>query len=532
MKRIRTKLLFATCLLAMAGCIKDDAEIDEIEYTRIPNLAAPVFHSNVDYNGIFKHIAKNKPQNDAQVEFDDDGLIYLKYERNYEVAWNSVAEIDQIHWAVTQPFPTVAGKKVAFNTADHIRMNTDETQRFDTIVIAKSTMTVKAEKLQVDGNGILTFPEMTKDGKALKVSWKLDEGTEQNIDVKGYKITPGQTQGMSYMTTTLELSGTATGNSSNSQLNIDMTMTNIVPEVIFGYFGTQNALERNTSMLLEFFQSHDFPDEVEFTGAFIKLDVNNWTGTPFNIKMDDKLIVKKDKEKLPIKLLKDSALYVEQINYADYRPNGNYSPKHNYFLIDTTNSDLNSLLRNSPTSYDYLLQITTNPHGEHSENFLTEESRLEANAQIYIPFWLRISNLTREDTIDFDLNNIILDADNAKYVDSIAMYFDFDNGFPITLWSQAYFVDEKMNIIDSLFSGHEQLWNTPEMDKNKRVSKWASTHSRATMDNQKIQKCSQGNVKKIILHTGISTTDSPNQYMKFFKEYGLTMNFSFEILSK
>ncbi len=532
MKRIRTKLLFATCLLAMAGCMKDDVEIDEFKYTRMPNLAAPVFYANVDYNGIFKHLAKNKPQNNAKVEFDNDGLIYLTYKKNYDVSWNSVADINNIYWSNNQLFPTVAGKKVSQRVSDQIKMNADDSQRFDTLIISKSTMTVKAAKLDVDGNGTMTFPEMTKNGKALEVKWKLNEGTEQTIDVAGYKIVPKHSTGTSYMTNNIVLEGTATASSTTSHLNIEMTMTDIVPQVIFGYFGTKNALNRQSVMNINFFQSHEFPDEVEFTGAFINLDVNNWTGTPFNLKMDDRFIVKSNKDSLPVSLLKDNPLYIEQIDYTDYHADGKYNPKHNYFLIDTTNSNLNAILNCSPNSYDYTLEITTNPNGEQSENFLTEESKLLADVQLYIPFWLKITDLTREDTIDFDLNNIILDADNAKYVDSITLYFDFDNGFPITLWSQAYLVDEKNMVVDSLFNGREQLWNTPQLDQNKRVSKWAATHSRVTMDNEKIVDCSKKDVKKIILHTGISTTGAPNQYLKFYKEYGLTMNLSFEVLSK
>ncbi len=513
--------------------MKDDVEIDEFKYTRMPNLAAPVFYANVDYNGIFKHLAKNKPQNNAKVEFDNDGLIYLTYKKNYDVSWNSVADINDIYWSNNQLFPTVAGKKVSQRVSDQIKMNADDSQRFDTLIISKSTMTVKAAKLDVDGNGTMTFPEMTKNGKALEVKWKLNEGTEQTIDVAGYKIVPKHSTGTSYMTNNIVLEGTASASSTTSHLNIEMTMTDIVPQVIFGYFGTKNALNRQSVMNINFFQSHEFPDEVEFTGAFINLDVNNWTGTPFNLKMDDRFIVKSNKDSLPVSLLKDNPLYIEQIDYTDYRADGKYNPKHNYFLIDTTNSNLNAILNCSPNSYDYTLEITTNPNGEQSENFLTEESKLLADVQLYIPFWLKITDLTREDTIDFDLNNIILDADNAKYVDSITLYFDFDNGFPITLWSQAYLVDEKNMVVDSLFNGREQLWNTPQLDQNKRVSKWTATHSRVTMDNEKIVDCSKKNVKKIILHTGISTTGAKtNQYLKFYKEYGLTMNLSFEVLSK
>jgi hypothetical protein len=335
------------------------------------------------------------------------------------------------------------------------------------------------------------------------------------------------------MTANINLNGTATSTSTTSRLNIEMTMSDIVPQVIFGYFGTKNALERETSMGLDFFQSHEFPAEIKFTGAFVKLDVNNWTGTPFNLTMDDKFLVRRNNDSIPVRLLKDSALFIDQINYTNYRADGKYDPKHNFFLIDSTNSDLDAILSQDPTSYDYTLRIITNPSGEVGENFLTEEAKLIANAEVYIPFWLQVNELTRDDTIDFDINNIILDANNADFVDTMALYFDFNNGFPLTLWSQAYLADENLNIIDSLFNEyHEQIWNSPQFDDNKRISNWTKTSKRVALDTKKIKTCSEKNVKKILLHTSISTVDCQKQFLKFYKEYGLTMDFSFEILSQ
>lgn len=527
MKRIGTKILLLACTALLVGCL-GDPEIDEIKYSRVPDVAVPVFHSDVDYNGIFTHLAKNKPQNDAKVRFDDDGFIYLIYSKDYSVSWDSVADVSSIHWNTSQMYPTKKG----LTLTDSIRLNSDPTQRFDSVVIAQSTMTIRVGKQSVTGKGKLTFPELTKNGKPIEIEWQLDEGTKQTIDLEGYRIVPQHAPGLSYMTANVTISGTEKNAVSFSQLDIEMKMTKIVPRVIFGYFGNKVVFESPTSMELSFFRSHDFPDEVLFTGAFINLDVNNWTGTQFDLKMEDKYLVKRDRDSLPIHILQDSALYIDQINYTDYRADGNYTPRHNYFQIDSTNSDVNAILSSDPNNYDYRLRIVSNPHGETKENFVTAQADLVAKVEMFIPFWLQINELVRHDTIDFDINNIILDADNANYIDSIVLHFDFDNGFPITLWSQAYFVDEHYDVVDSLFKRNETMWESPVFDNNYRVSEWTRTEKRTTMGSEQIRYCSERNVKKILLKTSMSTIDNPNRYYKFYKEYGLTMDFSFEMFGR
>lgn len=527
MKRLGTQIILLVFAALAVSCL-GDPEIDELKYTRVPNIAVPVFHSDVDYNGIFKHLAKNKPKNDAKVSFDEDGFIYLIYSKDYSISWDSVADINSIHWNTSQMYSTKKGLKIT----DSIRLNADPNQRFDTLVIAQSTMTVRVGKQSITGQGKISFPELRKNGKALEIDWKLNEGTKNIIDLEGYKIVPKHAPGLSYMTIDVVISGTENSSAAISQLDIEMKTTDIVPQVIFGFFGTKVVFESPTSMELSFFRSHDFPDEVKFTGAFINLDVNNWTGTQFDLKMHDKYLVKHNHDSLPIHILQDSAMYIDQIDYTDYRADGSYSPRHNYFRIDSTNSDVNSILSSDPNNYDYRLRIISNPHGETKENFVTASTNLVAQVELYVPFWLQINELMRHDTIEFDINNIILDADNANYIDSIVLHFDFDNGFPITMWSQAYLVDERYNIVDSVFHKNETMWESPKFSDNYRVSEWTKTEKRSAMDSEQIRNCSERNVKKIILKTSMSTIDNPNRYYKFYKEYGLTMDFSFEMFGR
>lgn len=526
MKRKGIIILLTACAALISGC--ENPEIDEIKYTRVPNIAVPVFHSDVDYNGIFRHLAKNRPHNDAKVSFDNDGFIYLIYDKDYTISWDSVADINSIHWNTSQMYPTKKGLSIT----DSIRLNADPTQRFDTLVIAQATMTVRVAKQDIAGQGKISFSELTKNGKPLEIDWQIDEGVRSTIDLEGYKILPKHAPGLSYMTVNATIGGTEKSSVAISQLNMEMKMSDLLPKVIFGFFGTKYVFESPTSMELSFFRSHDFPDEVQFTGAFINLDVNNWTGTQFDLKMEDKYLVNSNRDSLPIHILQDSALFIDQIDHTNYRTDGSYEPQHNYFTIDSTNSDVNAILSSDPNNYDYRLRILSNPHGETQQNFITAETNLEAKVEMYVPFWLQINNLTRHDTIEFDINNIILDADNADYIDSIVLHFDFNNGFPLTLWSQAYLVDESYAAVDSLFDRNETMWESPEFDDNLRVSRWTETEKRTTMGSEKIRHCSERNVKKIILETGMSTIDKPNRYYKFYKEYGLTMDFSFEMFGR
>ena len=539
MKKINLMMLFAAGLLLPASCIKDEPEIDNLEYTRPLNIAAPVAVISSDYYTFLSRIAHNKvEENVPEILETEDGMLYVIYRKDYEVKWNDVLELNDIFWKTLTPMPLVEGNNILHKMENRVLLNSDPTQRIDSAVIDQTTMTVKAEPIPVFGIGTLTIPEFTNNGDTLKVEWILSDGCNTSVNLKGYDMTPSHSADSSYVTPTIVLEGRPTSTSYDTYFDFDMSMTEIVPSVVFGFFGTKEVYNENSDMGLDFFDSYDFTENIEFTGAYIGLTVDNWTGTQFDVKMDIMRFVTRDNDSLKINFYRDNKLFVDQVSHEDYRPDGNFEPHHESYELNDSTSDVDALLRYDPISYRYNMTVVSNPkgeikeNGEAIENFLTQETKLEYHADVYIPLWMRITDLDRTDTVDFDINSIILEKDNADFIDTMALYFTFNNGFPVTLMAQAYLADDEGNIVDSLFDPNEIVWKMPDVDINNRITEWSHTSLKKIMTSEKIKRCSEADVKKILLKSVTNTgTGNTDEYFKIFKDYGLNMKFSFELTS-
>lgn len=534
MKRTFLLTLLAAGLLLPASCIKDEPEIDNLEYTRPLNVTAPIAVITSDYYTFLKRIAHNEVGDNApEILEDEDGMLYVIYRKDYEVKWNDVLNLNDVSWNTTTLMPLSVGTPIAYKMENPITLNSDSTQRIDSALISQTTMTVTAKPIDVDGEGTLTIPEFSLNGEVLTVKWPLSEGCNTSVDLKGYDMVPSQSTNSSYVTPTLILDGVATANSLDNEFDFNMSMTEIVPQVIFGFFGTKEVYNENSDMGLDFFESYDFTENIEFTGAYIGLTVDNWTGTQFDVKMDIMRFMTRKDSALKINFFNmDNTLFVDQVSHEDYQPGGQYTPCHNSYELNDSTSDVDELLRYDPISYRYNMTVVSNPKGETKENFLTQETMLKYHADVYVPLCMRIKDVEHTDVVDFDLNSIILDQENADFVDTMALYFTFNNGFPVTLLAQAYLVDEYDNVVDSLFSKQEAVWKMPKTDANDRITDWNKTSIKSVMTSEKIKRCSEANVKKILLES-VSNTGSGNddRFFKFYKDYGMDMKFSFEIVS-
>lgn len=524
--------MFAATLALPAGCIKDEVELDEVSYKRPLNIAAPVSVISADYNNILDRLAKSDSKKTPEIKIDDDGMLYVDYNKDYRVDWTNVLAMNNIQLGMSIPMPLANGAKISRTMTERMKLNSDNSQRIDSLTISEAVMTINVEPMDASGQFKMSIPELINSGKSFEISWQPSTGYNQEINLAGYKIVPKHSIDSSYLTVSISLDGTTTSSSPNSAFNFNMSVSEIVPEIVFGFFGTRLVYNSPSVMALDFFDSYEFSDGIEFTGTDITMDVNNWTGTQFDVTMDLMRLVDRDSLTSNIQFNIENTLYVDQVSHNTYRPDGNYEPCVNSFTLDTANSDLNSLLSIDPISYKYSILVKSNPKGETKENFLTKESALNCHINMHIPIWMKVTNVDRSDTIDFDLNSIIIDRDNADYVDTMALYFDFSNGFPVSMLAQAYLTDENMRIVDSLFVKFEKVWTLPTFDQNYRVSEWSHEYKTAIMDKEMIKRCSDADVKKILLKT-IANTDQTgkNQFFKFYEEYGMKMKFSFEVVS-
>src|SRR5690606_34128650 len=66
-----------------------------------------------------------------------------------------------------------------------------------------------------------------------------------------------------------------------------------------------------------------------------------------------------------------------------------------------------------------------------------------------IPFTLSAAGYERRDTIEFDFNDMIEGSENeVESIELASVYFDFENGLPLSISASAYVIDGNGDLID------------------------------------------------------------------------------------
>jgi len=116
-------------------------------------------------------------------------------------------------------------------------------------------------------------------------------------------------------------------------------------------------------------------------------------------------------------------------------------------VLDTATSNVDELISALPHHISFGANFETIPGKPYN---LPAGSINKVGIEVSIPLELRLSNILFTDTLDF---NIGVDPDSTN-IASLTINFAADNGFPLGMNSQVYFVDENYIVIDSLFENN------------------------------------------------------------------------------
>lgn len=120
-------------------------------------------------------------------------------------------------------------------------------------------------------------------------------------------------------------------------------------------------------------------------------------------------------------------------------------------VLDTATSNVDELISALPHHISFGADFETIPGAPYD---LPAGSINKVGIEVSIPLELRLSNILFTDTVDFDLG---LNPDSAD-ISMLTINFAADNGFPLGMNSQVYFVDANYMVLDSLFTdGHFDL---------------------------------------------------------------------------
>ena len=132
--------------------------------------------------------------------------------------------------------------------------------------------------------------------------------------------------------------------------------------------------------------------------------------------------------------------------------------------------------------------------------------------EMEIPLDLALENIVMQDTIDADFGDI-----DSTLVESVTLKIVFNNGFPLSLNSQIYFLDNNDVVIDSLFTTGLNI-EAGTVDANGKVDQSTSTTSIVETNEKRILNILKAS--KLNYQISINTTDaSSGQNVKLYSDY-------------
>ncbi len=515
-------------LMVMEGCVKDTINVDDIsdKANREYRLDLPGLTLRIDS---LSHLVDEFDGADTIVKYDENGLLYLFYETEFDVNWPTVLEVKDASGTYSVdivpevPFNSLKSgannNEYIIENSERIYLNDNEDVRVDSIYLENADihMSFNVPPGAVESITI-KIPQLYIGGQSFEDVVNPETTSYYSIDVTdGYMSFIDQLAPTGYIDLITEIKLREDYIPVNpTPVFISYNISDIVPDKIVGYFG-QDHIYDNKTLDIEFetFETKNIGVDIEFKDFLIEIETENSYGLPFLFTADNLTFTGKtessDEETKLVNLLDDS-----NVIYLEPAPNVD-SPVTTIKSFNSENTDLVEqgilkLTEFTPYKLSSDITIMTNPDGDTgNRNFLSDASLIKSKLRMNVPLWIKTSNYHRSDTIEFDYNDEF-ESDDESLSDKLQKLkasFEFENGMPFDINLQVYFADENYTLVDSLFKTKEEqeVIKAAEIDLTTgKVTKSSFSTFDAEVTKENLDQWKSGDVKYIIIYTKAGTS--------------------------
>ncbi|MEL7339918.1 MAG: hypothetical protein AAGM67_05470, partial [Bacteroidota bacterium] len=182
-------------------------------------------------------------------------------------------------------------------------------------------------------------------------------------------------------------------------------------------------------------------------------------------------------------------------------------------VLNKDNSSLPQAIHPLPEALVYQLSGLAHPAGDSTEvGFITDSSAFSVGIALEVPLEFRLAPYTFRDTF-------ALDVSAADILESAGLLLLTENGFPLELGVQVYFLDGGDQTLDSLFTDLRPILSAAAVDEVGRVSSASAERQEITLDQQKLSALLEA--EKIAIRANVSTTDAGSVPVRIYEDYGL-----------
>ncbi|MCC6725352.1 MAG: hypothetical protein IT258_12670, partial [Saprospiraceae bacterium] len=293
--------------------------------------------------------------------------------------------------------------------------------------------------------------------------------------------------------------------------------TNINFSYIEGYLGNFTNRGKRDFVGIEFFEDW-IQGDVFFEKPVIKINIENSFGLPTRSKIDTFDILTADGHSIPLESDFIDSTGIDFV-YPTVAEAG--QSKTMTFTFDANNSNIEDVLGSRPIGLDYKVDAISNPDSIVGiRGFLTDSSFYKIQIEVDLPLHGRASGFGAVDEFDLDFS----DYDVLKEVEFKLVA---DNGMPLAIDAQAYFLDSTGVVLDSLFDEIATPIAAAPVDADGIVTAKQTTTTFVTFDAVRFDKIRKA--RKLKLHAYFSTTNGGQQSVKAFSNQDVEIRMGMKV---
>lgn len=526
-------LSIITFFAILQSCIKEKYDFNKLaEINWEPGVAMPLIHSVLTTRDLLRNydtleiIVEDQTgfltlvYRDTLFSISASQLVYLPNQTANKTITLTQQQIDN--------FPDIL--EVNFTENYNFLAPSDvngDTIKLKTIIFKSGNLNISLNStFQQSGTITVTLPYATLDGNPYIKIIPFDyNGTFPiiiNNDLTGYTLDLSE-GGITYNSfsviydVTLFKSGNPV--SGSESLSLDINLNDPQFYYLGGYLGQHSIALTNDTLALKLrIYDKNISGSIYYEDPRINIYITNSYGIPIQAVFP---VFQASSNKNGITIDIEAPGFIPGPLIFDYPLIPGLSSSTN-LVLNSVNSNIKEIIEISPNKLIYEVIGTLNPNGDVGNiNFITDSSIFRLEVEVELPLYGNISNFVLQDTVPFesDINSDTLMQPGFE-IEYAVFEVNIDNGFPIDLNMQIYFVDEYYNILDSLIYDNQKKIVLsgligPAPDYRVHTSTLSTTS--ITVNKTRLNKIEQS--KKMIIRAALETTNSGNSLVKLFIEY-------------
>lgn len=493
---MRKPYFFALLLggLLLSSCEQFDEleELDEVKYNA--EYAIPLVDTRTTLEDILDGVDEN-----SNIIINPDNSINLRY-RDEVTTQTSDDILQSINESLPPLIPIVSkNMPLPFSSPDGLDI--------DRLDMNGGSLTYYFENRHNESVDVtITMPQVTQNGEPLMLQQTVPTGGISGLisnPLTGYQIIPENDLVF------IQYEATRASGTTDTVSNFFIRLDDLSFSYAEGYFGEFMYEGTRDTLEIDFFDDWVRGD-VYFENPKITLFVENSFGFPTRAVVNALNVITVRNEVLPL----ESPFVTNGIDFPFPGMNEVGVLKTDEFAFTTENSNIDVILGAGPQAIDYDIDAVTNADGDPDvRGFITDSSYYKVDMQVDIPLYGRASGFVTRDT--FDIN-----FDDYQDVDDAEFKLVVDNGIPLEIEVQAYFLDSKGAVVDSLLDSPQRVVEAAPVDSDGLVTGETRKITFAPFPAERFARI-KSDATQVFLNAAFSTNNGGDTSVRVFSDQEL-----------